>query len=70
MFLDLTLVGGTRKREGNIMIGGLPVCDDHHGEKNALVVCRCHASLFYNTIVNRPSVKLSCHQYIIDRVSN
>ena len=47
-FLELKLVGGSGPHEGNILVGGLPVCDDghefnQHGMRNALVVCR-----FYN----------------------
>ena len=37
---ELTLVGGSGPHEGNILVGGLPVCDDHHDHENALVVCR------------------------------
>ena len=41
----MKLVGGSGPHEGNILVGGLPVCDDHHDAQNALVVCRC-ANLF------------------------
>ena len=34
------LVGGSGPHEGNILIGGQPVCDDGHDDQNALVVCR------------------------------
>ena len=34
------LVGGSGPHEGNILVGGQPVCDDLHGDQNALVVCR------------------------------
>ena len=37
---ELTLVGGSGPHEGNIFVGGKPVCDDHHDATNALVVCR------------------------------
>ena len=37
---ETTLVGGSGPYEGNILVGGLPVCDDHHNANNALVVCR------------------------------
>ena len=37
---EVTLVGGTGPHEGNILVGGLPVCDDGHDAQNALVVCR------------------------------
>ena len=33
-------MGGSGPHEGNIFVGGLPVCDDHHDAQNALVVCR------------------------------
>ena len=33
-------MGGSGSHEGNIFIGGLPVCDDLHDHNNALVVCR------------------------------
>ena len=36
----MKLVGGSGPHEGNILVGGLPVCDDHHDAQNALVVCR------------------------------
>ena len=36
----MKLVGGSGAHEGNILVGGLPVCDDGHNAKNALVVCR------------------------------
>ena len=38
---EVKLVGGEGPHEGNILVGGLPVCDDHHDAQNALVVCRC-----------------------------
>ena len=38
---EVKLVGGSGPHEGNILVGGLPVCDDHHDAQNALVVCRC-----------------------------
>ena len=31
---------GSGPHEGNIFVGGLPVCDDYHDAQNALVVCR------------------------------
>merc|ERR1719370_599280 len=34
------LVGGSGPHEGNLMIRGQPVCDDHWGGEDALVVCR------------------------------
>ena len=37
---EVTLVGGAGSNEGNILVGGLPVCDDNHDHENALVVCR------------------------------
>ena len=37
---EVKLVGGAAPHEGNIFVGGSPVCDDFHGAKNALVVCR------------------------------
>ena len=36
----MKLVGGSGPHEGNIFVGGLPVCDDHHDAQNARVVCR------------------------------
>ena len=33
-------MGGSGPHEGNIFVGGKPVCDDYHGVQNALVVCR------------------------------
>ena len=37
---ELHLVGGSGPHEGNILVGGRPVCDDGHNAQNALVVCR------------------------------
>merc|ERR1719331_1128949 len=37
---EVELVGGSGPHEGNILVGGLPVCDDEHDAQNALVVCR------------------------------
>ena len=37
---EVRLVGGSGPHEGNILVGGLPVCDDGHDAQNALVVCR------------------------------
>jgi deleted-in-malignant-brain-tumors protein 1 len=42
-FIPIELVGGTGPHEGNVMINGLPVCDDgsfEYGTQNAQVVCR------------------------------
>ena len=39
-FPEVKLVGGSGPHEGNIFVGGEPVCDDYHGSSNALVVCR------------------------------
>ena len=39
-FLEVRLVGGSGSHEGNILVGGKPVCDDGHSSENALVVCR------------------------------
>ena len=36
----MKLVGGSGPHEGNIFVGGKPVCDDDHDVENALVVCR------------------------------
>merc|ERR1712055_31754 len=36
----IELVGGSGPHEGNVMIRGQPVCDDHWGGEDALVVCR------------------------------
>ena len=36
----MKLVGGSGSHEGNIFVGGLPVCDDGHDAKNAAVVCK------------------------------
>ena len=43
---ETKLVGGSGPYEGNILVGGLPVCDDHHNANNALVVCRSYTSWF------------------------
>ena len=43
---ELTLVGGSGSHEGNIFVGGLPVCDDFHDHENAIVVCRWPEWLF------------------------
>ena len=37
---EVKLVGGSGPHEGNIFVGGKPVCDDDHDVENALVVCR------------------------------
>ena len=37
---EVKLVGGPGPHEGNIFVGGKPVCDDDHDVENALVVCR------------------------------
>ena len=37
---EVTLVGGSGRHEGNILVGGMPVCDDGHNAQNAKVVCR------------------------------
>ena len=37
---EVRLVGGSGPHEGNILVGGRPVCDDHHDAQNARVVCR------------------------------
>ena len=37
---EVQLVGGSGPHEGNIFVGGKPVCDDDHDVENALVVCR------------------------------
>ena len=37
---EVKLVGGSGSHEGNIFVGGAPVCDDGHDADNALVVCR------------------------------
>ena len=39
-------MGGSGPHEGNIFVGGFPVCDDHHGVENARVVCRFGESLY------------------------
>ena len=39
-FAEVELVGGSGPHEGNIHVGGLPVCDDGHDAENAQVVCR------------------------------
>ena len=36
----MTLIGGSGRHEGNILVGGMPVCDDDHNAQNAKVVCR------------------------------
>ena len=42
---EVKLVGGSGPHEGNIFVGGLPVCDDDHDEDNARVVCRFHSTV-------------------------
>merc|ERR1719458_1569145 len=37
---EVTLIGGSGRHEGNILVGGMPVCDDDHNAQNAKVVCR------------------------------
>ena len=37
-------MGGSGPHEGNIFVGGLPVCDDFHDHNNAVVVCRFHGA--------------------------
>ena len=37
---EVKLVGGSGPHEGNIYVGGLPVCDPWHDAANARVVCR------------------------------
>ena len=44
---EVKLVGGSGPHEGNILVGGLPVCDDSHDSENALVVCRCKYEAFW-----------------------
>ena len=36
----MSLTGGSGPYEGNVLVGGLPVCDDYWGDTNAGVVCR------------------------------
>merc|ERR1719370_461831 len=38
--MRLPLVGGSGPNEGNLMVGGQPVCDDLWSEEDANVVCR------------------------------
>ena len=53
MFPDVKLVNGSGPHEGNILVGGLPVCDyynewrgvDWYGRRNALVVCRSYNNI-------------------------
>ena len=37
---EVTVTGGYGPNEGNIMIGGRPVCDDLWSQEDAQVVCR------------------------------
>ena len=46
----MKLVNGSGPHEGNILVGGLPVCDYYHGYKwhgrrNVLVVCRSYNNI-------------------------
>merc|ERR1711923_621531 len=36
----LSLVGGPNPHSGNVMVGGLPVCDDGWNDADGSVVCR------------------------------
>ena len=50
----IKLVGGEKEWEGNIIVGGKPVCDDgakHYGEAVAQVVCR-FILFWHKTIIN------------------
>ena len=56
---EVKLVGGSGPHEGNIFVGGLPVCDDYHDAQNALVVCRFAkkrgmTEIFANLFVPKP----------------
>ena len=50
----IKLVGGKNEREGNIMVGGKPVCDDgfkKYGKAAAQVVCR-FILIWHKTIIH------------------
>jgi len=36
----VSLTGGSSPYEGNVLVNGLPVCDDYWGDANAEVICR------------------------------
>ena len=36
----ITLVGGSTRNEGNVLVDGKPICDDNWDTKDAKVVCR------------------------------
>ena len=52
------LVGGSGPHEGNILVGGQPVCDDYHDDQNALVVCRFtkHMQFFLQVQFKHPNI--------------
>ena len=51
MIQEVDLVGGSGPHEGNILVGGLPVCDDGHNADNALVVCRLNKTQLTNALI-------------------
>ena len=58
---EVKLVGGSGPHEGNILVGGLPVCDDSHDSENALVVCRCKYQAFWVFYLHECSECLGIH---------
>ena len=54
---EVELVGGSGPHEGNIHVGGLPVCDDGHGAENAQVVCRFDQTHRFNGLVFNLAIK-------------
>ena len=62
----MKLVGGSGPHEGNIFVGGKPVCDDDHDVENALVVCR-YLVVFE---ISREISKTSSSSMMIHHVEN
>ena len=53
---EVKLIGGSGPHEGNIFVGGLPVCDDLHDAENAVVVCRFQNVALSHTTMHRIAI--------------
>ena len=53
---EVKLLGGSGPHEGNIFVGGFPVCDDHHGVENARVVCRFGELYLIKSLFNKKNL--------------